>query len=44
MIVIGLRISAALDLLGDVVDVVGLPVFDLDEGIVELSGRLIRIH
>ena len=36
--------SAALYLLGDIVDVIGLPVIDLDEGIVELSGRIVGIH
>ena len=44
MIAIRLGMSTALDLLGDVVDVIALPVLDLDQGVVELPGRIVRIH
>src|SRR5829696_2145630 len=44
MIAVSLRISAELDFLSHVVDVCGFPVVDLDQGVVELSRRIVRIH
>src|SRR5690625_7016233 len=44
MIAVGPGVSAALDLLGDVVDIARLVPVDLDQGVVEGVGGVDRIH
>ena len=44
MITVRLRMPAVLYLLSKIVDVGGLPILDLDQGVVELPARVIRIH